>query len=1077
MRIRLTARQLLAGYAVWMALLLAVHYAVDGGARTALLVVIDVSSVVGIVAGVARNFPAHRAPWLLLAAANLTGTLGELAAHLQLSASHPPLPFPSAADAVYLVKYPLYVAALALFARSRSAEQSRRSVIDASVVAIGLALLCLLFFVMPTAMNPGLPWLQRVVSAAYPVGDLLILVTLTRLLTPGSWRGAALGLLTFGTVAGIASDVAYDLVQNSADPKAPPLLSLGWLVCYVAIGAAALHPSMVELTRPARRPSETATSGLILLVIASLSPPVFLIVHGVTQRDALEAAVAVGCGVLYLLMLSRLWDIATSHRRGLVRERTLRMASAALAAANSLEEVALAVREAAARLLPSIPAERTAILAVRDGDFLRRVVPADKPQVARPLESADLWLRLTGGPKPKFVSLAEIRTARYGVVPGARPPDEPVPPRYEGGLLCPLILKDRPVGDPFIGLLGAFGDQRTLAGLASTLDILAGQAALAVERVGLTQEVIRQRGQALFRTLVQDTSDVILIVGDDRRVRYATPSAVDILGGVTVEGALLTDLVAPATRDDVDRVLDLMLTLSGDGASPGYLLQIERLDGRTAVIEVRWSDLRADATVGGLVLTLRDVTEQHELEEELTYRAFHDSLTGLPNRSLFSRETGAALEAARSVGRTVGVLFVDLDDFKMVNDTMGHSVGDELLVAVADRLGSAVRQSDTAARLGGDEFAVLIDDAADADAVDAFAQRIVAAFTKPFTLTEAKVLASATVGVATSQDSADTGELLRHADLALYAAKSAGKRRWRHYQPVLTSGMLRRREIQAALEEAVQHSAFSLVYQPIVALASGEIAGFESLLRWPHPEWGMMLPGQFISLAEETGLIVPVGNWVLNQALQDLAGWRRRLPRSAGGQDDVPEPHVSVNVSARQFRDPGFADSVRQALDTAGLPPSVLLLELTESLLIGGNDRVRSDLSELKEIGVSLAIDDFGTGYSSLSYLLELPIDVLKIDKTFVTGIASSWRRHALVEGIIRLARTLELEVIAEGIESETERELLTGMGCQFGQGYLLSVPVDGEAAAAMLMPAPRPVNGLPRPSRRTPDGRYLADQ
>jgi EAL domain-containing protein (putative c-di-GMP-specific phosphodiesterase class I) len=289
----------------------------------------------------------------------------------------------------------------------------------------------------------------------------------------------------------------------------------------------------------------------------------------------------------------------------------------------------------------------------------------------------------------------------------------------------------------------------------------------------------------------------------------------------------------------------------------------------------------------------------------------------------------------------------------------------------------------------------------------------------------------------------------------------------------------------------VHESGFTLVYQPIVSLATGEIAGFESLIRWPHPQWGMMLPGQFISLAEETGLIVPLGRWILNQALQDMARWRREL---APG---VPAPHVSVNVSARQFRDPGFADSVRTALLDADLPPSGLLLELTESLLISSNDRVRADLDELKQIGARLAIDDFGTGYSSLSYLLELPIDVLKIDKAFVTGIASSWRRHALVEGIIRLASTLEVETIAEGIESETERELLAGMGCDYGQGYLLSVPVDAAAAGAMLKPGRGLTTGLPRPRRQeteprrqetqpcrpqtgprrqAPDGRHLTD-
>jgi diguanylate cyclase (GGDEF)-like protein len=495
--------------------------------------------------------------------------------------------------------------------------------------------------------------------------------------------------------------------------------------------------------------------------------------------------------------------------------------------------------------------------------------------------------------------------------------------------------------------------------------------------------------------------------------------------------------------------------------------------------------------VNGLVLTLRDVTEQHQLEEELKYQAFHDALTGLPNRTLFAREAGEALAAARGTGRTAGVLFVDLDDFKVVNDTMGHSIGDELLVAVAARLESSVRSTDTAARLGGDEFALLIDDAEDAQAVEAFAERIVVAFNEPFTLSDTKVVTTATIGVATSQDSTGVDEVLRHADLALYAAKSAGKRRWRRYAPVLSAGMIKRRETQAALDDAVKTSAFTLAYQPIVALSSGEIAGFEALLRWPHPRWGLLLPGQFIELAEETGHIVPLGAWVLRKALADMAGWRSRLPPpprpadalghpakhpGTGGDPLKTGPHVSVNVSARQFRDPGFVESVHEVMQSSGLPPSALLLELTESTLLGGDERIRAELAELKKIGVRLAIDDFGTGYSSLGYLLELPIDVLKIDKTFVTGIASSWRRYALVEGIVRLAATLEVEVIAEGIETETERELLAGMGCQFGQGYLLSVPVDSDVAESLLRLGHGLVPELPLQHRVPQARQYLTD-
>lgn len=1076
MGMKRATRRVLAGYAAWTALLVVAHYALRCmRAETAAL--IQLSGVTAMAAGVSLHRPARRAPWLLLAAANLTAAAAWLSAHLLAAASHAPVPFPSFADAVSLAEYPLQAAALAMFIRSRSDKRDMRSVIDALIIVVGLALLAWIFLIVPAATGVPLSW-QRIVSVAYPAGDLLVLVFLARLLTPGTARGPSAVLLAVGIASGIASEVAYDLVENSAGSRSAPALFLGWLTCYITLGAAALHPSMTELTQSARqRIPDAAPGSVVVLMLASLIPPAYLLTHSLTERDGVEGAVAVACGVLYLLMLSRLWDVAATNRRSLVRERALRVAGAALASAGSVEEVAAAVSDAASALVPGAPAGRAAVLAVRDGESLREVGPAGQAQQARSPGQAGAWLKLAEGHAPRFVSAAELAAAGHGLSPAAASLDAPALVGDEGVLLCPLTLKDRPAGDPFIGVIEFFGDRRTLGDLATVLEILAGQAALAVERLALTQEVARQRGEALFRTLVQDTSDVILIVGDDRRVRYATPSAVEIFGDVSVEGSLLVDIVAPAVREDVDRVLDLMLALGASavsrGGSPGYLLRIERLDGRTAVLEVRWSDLRADATVGGLVLTLRDVTEQHELGEELKYRAFHDALTGLPNRAYFAREAAAALETARAVGRTAGVLFVDLDDFKVVNDTMGHGVGDELLVAVAARLAATVRQSDTAARLGGDEFALLIDDAADAGAVDAFAERIVAAFAEPFTLSEAKVLTAATVGVATSEDSGDVDELLRHADLALYAAKASGKRRWRHYQPVLTSGMLMRREIQAALEDAVQHSAFTLVYQPIVSLTSGEIAGFESLIRWSHPRWGMMLPGQFISLAEETGLIVPLGTWVLRQALSDVTRWQRGLPGRAA---EAECPHVSVNVSARQFRDPGFVDSVRQALHASALPPSALLLELTESLLLGGNDQIRADLDELKEIGVRLAIDDFGTGYSSLGYLLELPIDVLKIDKTFVTGIASSWRRHALVEGIVRLARTLEVKVIAEGIETETERELLAGMGCQFGQGYLLSVPVAADEAGAMLNRGQGLVTELPAQRRTTPDGRYLTD-
>ena len=565
-----------------------------------------------------------------------------------------------------------------------------------------------------------------------------------------------------------------------------------------------------------------------------------------------------------------------------------------------------------------------------------------------------------------------------------------------------------------------------------------------------------------------------MIVGDDGQVRYATPSATSIFGDINVEGAYPWDLVADGEHDELVRTL-LQLRADPTPGSRYVDRQITRRDGVKVQVQLRCSDLRHEPTVAGLVLTLRDVTEQRQLEQELKHQAFHDALTGLPNRLLFQDRVSQQLAAARRDGMTTGVLFADLDDFKVVNDTMGHGVGDELLVAAAQRLSGLIRDCDSAARLGGDEFALLVGNVADPAAVEELAGRVVAAFSEPFALAEGAVVATVTVGVATTQDSADTDELLRHADLALYAAKAAGKRQWRRYQPVLSAGLIKRRELQAALEEAVASSAFTLAYQPIVALTTGELAGFEALVRWPHPQWGMMRPDQFIALAEETGQIVPLGSWVLSRAVADIARWRRdprpvppardAAPARRGSDGTTPPAglSVSVNVSARQFSAPGFVGGVRRTLYSSGLEPHALLLELTESVLLRKDERMHSVLMELKDLGVRLAIDDFGTGYSSLSYLRELPIDVVKMDKSFVDGIAISAQRLALAEGIVQIARTLQLEVIAEGIESELQRDLLTSMGCQFGQGYLLAMPMDAARAQTLARTGLRTFPSLPR--------------
>ncbi len=1045
-------RCVLYGYAAWVALLIVVYYEVSS-LRIAAWGLISISGVIAVLTGVALNRPARKVPWFLLAAALACFAAGQLsfliAAELKVV-----LPFPSFADALYLSEYPLAATGLLIFVYWRTPDGDRRSLIDALTLTAGLALLSWTFLIRPYVHNLELSGLQKSVAIAYPLGDVLMLALLVRLLAPGSGRTRCVQFLTLGTVACLMSDAAYGALQLYSSFHTGTVVDLGWAVFYSAWGAAALHPSMTRLTEPVpRQQVEVSPTRLALLMLASLIAPVMLLtaVPGGATPDV--SVIAVFSGILYLLVLTRLWDAAASHRRALDRERVLRQVGLSLVTTADVAQVAGAVKDAVHAVLGG-HSQGDALLGVRIDGTLRAVDRDTGPvQGMQSEQLAEWWLSLGAGTAPSLIPMGRLPEQARAARPGA-----------EWMLLCPLVLKDRPSGDTQIGLIAVFGDQSGLADLTATLEILAHQVALTLESVMLRQEAIRQRNEAYFRALVQDASDAIVIVADDGTVKYATPSTVAVFGDITVEGERLWDLVAEQDRDDFARTFMQLRERARFG--PRVVeREISRRDGRIVRIQARCSDLRAEPNVAGLVFTLRDVTAQHKLEEELKHRAFHDALTGLPNRLLFQDRTAQQVATAERNKTIAGVLFIDLDDFKIVNDTKGHSVGDELLIAAAARLAGLTRDSDTAARLGGDEFALLVGGAASTAAVEAAAERIVGAFTRPFALSTGLVTTTVTVGVATTKDSTDTDELLRHADLALYAAKASGKRQWRRYQPVLSSGLIRRREIQEALEEAVTKSAFSLVYQPIVALDTGELAGFEALIRWPHPQWGMMLPNQFITLAEETGQIIAIGSWVLNRATADIKRLRRIAKQSAGpaeaGAGPGPLPlhrparrrdlYVSVNVSARQFADDGFADTVRRVLASSGLESQALMLELTETALLRRDERLHSDLGELKSIGVKLALDDFGTGYSSLSYLRDLPIDVVKMDKSFVDGIAESDQRLAVAEGIVRLARTLNLEVVAEGIETEEQRDLLGSMGCNYGQGYLLSMPVQMSQAEELV--------------------------
>jgi diguanylate cyclase (GGDEF)-like protein/PAS domain S-box-containing protein len=445
----------------------------------------------------------------------------------------------------------------------------------------------------------------------------------------------------------------------------------------------------------------------------------------------------------------------------------------------------------------------------------------------------------------------------------------------------------------------------------------------------------------------------------------------------------------------------------------------------------------------------RDITERKALEEQLTYQALHDPLTELPNRLLFTDRLRHALSRAKRPQQAVAIMFMDLDNFKVVNDSLGHQTGDRLLKLVSKRIRNYLRPEDTVARLGGDEFVFLLEDT-DADGASRIAERILEELRPPFILGRRQFFVTASLGITVGgSNEKRAAELLREADLAMYRAKHSGKARYAVFEETMNARALERLELEHGLRRAVERNEFVVYYQPEVSLATERIVGFEALVRWKHPERDMLLPEQFIPLAEETGLIVPIGEAVLKEACRQAKEWHeQRL-------SDLPA--VCVNLSARQFREPGFVDTVAHIIDESKLEPHHLCLEITESTAMSDAVATAATLEELQDLGVRAIIDDFGTGYSSLSYLERFPVDYVKIHHSFVGGLGKHSRAETLGSAIISLAHALGLKVIAEGVETEEQFNRLRELGCDLAQGYYFAYPLTGEAASTLFdLSAPR---------------------
>jgi diguanylate cyclase (GGDEF)-like protein/PAS domain S-box-containing protein len=555
--------------------------------------------------------------------------------------------------------------------------------------------------------------------------------------------------------------------------------------------------------------------------------------------------------------------------------------------------------------------------------------------------------------------------------------------------------------------------------------------------------------EARFASLIRNASDAVMIVDADGRIEYASPAMQRTFGlwHEDLVGRKLADVWREADRERIASFLSEVTATHGVSVGPVELSLGTK--NKRFIAECVGSNLLDDPAVKGLALNLRDVTERKALEDQLRQLAFHDPLTLLANRSLFRNRVEHAIALSRRTQDRLAVLMIDLDNFKNVNDSLGHDVGDRLLQTAAQRLVKCTRAADTVARLGGDEFAVLLEGVTTLDQAEQIAAAVTDAFRQPLSIDGNELFVTTSVGVALSEPGSDTEQVLRNADIAMYNAKASGKGRHVVFHARMQEQLRERLRLEDDLSQALIRDEFFLEFQPIIDLKTTELLGVEALVRWQHPVQGRLLPGQFIPMAEETGQIIALGRWVLMDACCRVQAWRKSVAAGEGLR-------VAVNISGRHLQQGDLVADVRDALSESGLEAESLLIELTESTMMHNSEANLVKLKELKALGVRLAIDDFGTGFSSLSYLHRFPFDILKIDRSFVSRLTESAEGPKLARAVVMLGETLGLETVAEGVEVDDQVTQLLQLGCVAAQGFLFSQATTLDAVAASSFAARR---------------------
>jgi diguanylate cyclase (GGDEF)-like protein/PAS domain S-box-containing protein len=1004
------------------------------------------STSAAFVAGIVMHRPKRPLPWYVLGFAMLMPVLSSLTYVYYVAVLGIEPPRASVADAFFIATYVCVAAALLIF-QSRRLARDRASTIDPIIVAVGVGMLAWVFLMKPYATDQSLPMLERLVLTTYPLMDVVLLAVVVRMLLVRGERPFSYYAMVTGLVSLLVFDAAYaatTLIGTYQNGNAIDALEI---LSFVFAGVAVLHPSMVDLSDKTVLEPETKLTRrrLALLAAASLMAPLLIALQW-ARGGTIDVPVLVGGSVvLFLLVLGRMAGIMSAREEAIGREKHLRRTAAKLVAAPNRKGIYEVALDATRDLLGS---ESSSWAGIATGSSEEATVVAASGDNSGEVMGAQL--HLDEYPDAVRTGLLEGRVVEaegLNIAYSSRLKILGFNPDAHSVYLVPLLAQAQ-----LRGAILILTDFLLSEDSQATLEALGREVTLALESTALSEEIHRRESEERFRALVQNSSDVVAIVRADGVTSYISPVVERILGYKPEHGVGRNAFQPPMMHpDDADRVRQIFARLMGSpGAEATTDFRLRHVDGRWVQVEATSKNLLYDPNIGGIVVNYRDITERKNFEERLKHQAFHDPLTGLPNRALFMNRLGHALIRAERSEKAAAVLFLDLDNFKVINDSLGHEAGDKLLVSIAERLRVCLRAEDTAARFGGDEFTILLEDVKDASDALGVASHVTRALSEPFALEARKVFITTSMGIALGTSGRERPtDLLRNADVALYRAKATGKATYEVFDPFMNIAALERLDLEVDLRRATERGEFAVHYQPQVEVATGKITGWEALVRWMHPDRGPIFPAAFLPAAEESGLIIQIGNLVLEEACRQAREWQQEQAPTE------PPLKMSVNISARQLQRPDdLLGEIVRILRETDLAPGSLVMEITESMLMDDAEHNVDVLRRLQDLGVSIAVDDFGTGYSNLAYLKRFPVDWLKVDKSFVDGLGESPETTAIVEAMVSLATAMGMQTVAEGIESTGQADLLRALGCELGQGYYFSEPLQAHEANALLSTA-----------------------